>query len=332
MASYIDLSRSPTIVNLENVNEQILAACQNTSDGVSKEKVIKGEPDSGRDGSPDSSRTTLSNRSEGEVSDHSPPPTGRMHHQVSKKQTIYILVILFFISGLVDSVAFNSWSCFVSMQTGNTIFTALGLTRQPVSNHPQQYLKSLTSIGAFCVGLQTICIIVAATLVTLGLVSNQASRAGQFSSGSAKATDGEYDSITRGNLNWLDLVPIALLAFQASGQVCLSRLLGINELPAIVLSTLYYDYMSDVTEYLPHEKGTPIWIKVRDEVFMNEKRNRRFWGIAGLFLGGLIGGYMFRSSARMWGALWLAASLKLLVVFCWVFWPGEPQASNISPV
>lgn len=33
-----------------------------------------------------------------------------------------ILVILSFISGMVDSAVFNTWSCFVSMQTG-TFFT-----------------------------------------------------------------------------------------------------------------------------------------------------------------------------------------------------------------
>lgn len=29
-----------------------------------------------------------------------------------------ILIILSFISGMVDSAVFNTWSCFVSMQTG----------------------------------------------------------------------------------------------------------------------------------------------------------------------------------------------------------------------
>lgn len=36
-----------------------------------------------------------------------------------------ILIILSFISGMVDSAVFNTWSCFVSMQTGmfsNTVF------------------------------------------------------------------------------------------------------------------------------------------------------------------------------------------------------------------
>jgi hypothetical protein len=40
-----------------------------------------------------------------------------------------VLVTLFFISGLVDSVAFNSWNCFVNMQTGKPSHSAhLSLT------------------------------------------------------------------------------------------------------------------------------------------------------------------------------------------------------------
>jgi hypothetical protein len=29
------------------------------------------------------------------------------------------IIVSFFTSGLIDSVAFNSWNCFVSMQTGS---------------------------------------------------------------------------------------------------------------------------------------------------------------------------------------------------------------------
>jgi hypothetical protein len=34
-----------------------------------------------------------------------------------------VLVICFFISGLVDSVAFNSWNCFVNMQSGKAFIS-----------------------------------------------------------------------------------------------------------------------------------------------------------------------------------------------------------------
>jgi hypothetical protein len=33
----------------------------------------------------------------------------------------FILIACFFISGLIDSVAFNTWNCFVGMQTGTLV-------------------------------------------------------------------------------------------------------------------------------------------------------------------------------------------------------------------
>ena len=244
---------------------------------------------------------------------------------------------------------------------GNTIFAALGLSRQPVSNHPSQYVKSVVSICSFCVGsyffatlhrrpflsfisrpgdpspslrrsvlvssffLQSVFVAIAATLVTLNLVSNLPFRTGNFSSGTVRTSDGNYDSITNDALLWTDLVPIALLAFQAAGQAALSRALGMNELPTIVLSTIYYDFMSEVTQILPHDEGDSRWERLGREILWNEKRNRRFGSIAALFLGGLAGGFIFRSDAGMDAALWIACGLKFMVSFAWIIWPNEEK-------
>lgn len=41
-----------------------------------------------------------------------------MAQDVQEDWADMILIILSFISGMVDSAVFNTWSCFVSMQTG----------------------------------------------------------------------------------------------------------------------------------------------------------------------------------------------------------------------
>ena len=41
-----------------------------------------------------------------------------LNSELCTQYTSLVLVTCFFVSGLIDSVAFNSWSCFVSMQTG----------------------------------------------------------------------------------------------------------------------------------------------------------------------------------------------------------------------
>lgn len=42
----------------------------------------------------------------------------RMKADIDLQRTHLVLIGLFFITGLVDSAAYNIWSCFVSMQTG----------------------------------------------------------------------------------------------------------------------------------------------------------------------------------------------------------------------
>ncbi|EXJ86660.1 hypothetical protein A1O3_03613 [Capronia epimyces CBS 606.96] len=276
---------------------------------------------------------------------------GSVHNYLSQEldgsYMSVVIILCFFISGLIDSVAFNSWNCFVDMQTGNTIFAALGLGGQPKASHSQQYYKSLTSIGAFCLGtlffnilhryptglseqpscrrrglfivsfgIQTVFITTATILVSVDLVSNQPFVPGSFSSGSKDSPS----SIT----NFLDLCPVSLLSFQAAGQVTLSRLLGVVELPTIVLSTLYHDFTSDLLAVRASwRKSSSGW-----EFFAGQQRRqgRRLACILALFTGGIIGGEMYKSRAGMAGALWLAAGFKLVIVMAWCFWKGEIDA------
>lgn len=258
------------------------------------------------------------------------------------------ILICFFTSGLIDSVAFNSWNCFVGMQTGNTIFAALGIGGQPAASHNSQYYKSLVSIASFCLGtlffsllhryptsfheqptsrrrwvfslsflLQTLFITIAATLVTLNLVSNLPFISGVFSSGSDRA---EHPTI-REKMNYLDLCPIALLAFGAAGQVTLSRTLGLIELPTIVLSTLFHDFTADLynlrNSWQKSSSLTDFFVNVQ------RRQEKRLFAIFALFLGGVVGGEMYKSPVGMAGALWLAAALKLGVSVAFLVWKKD---------
>lgn len=242
---------------------------------------------------------------------------------------------------------------------GNTIFAALGIGGQPEASHQQQYYKSLVSIAAFCLGtlffsalhrfptsfhhqpssrrrwvfalsfaLQTLFIVIAALMVSLILVSDLPFISGVFSSGSDKA---EHPTI-RENLNYLDLCPIALLAFGAAGQVTLSRTLGLIELPTIVLSTLFHDFTADLYNLRRS------WSKSKSaaDFFLNSQRRqeKRLFAIIALFLGGIVGGEMYKShSTGMAGALWLAAALKLSLAAAFLVWKKDPfEEQSESPV
>ena len=268
-----------------------------------------------------------------------------MNRELRSPYTSLILVICFFTSGLIDSVAFNVWSCFVGMQTGNTVFAALGLSGQPLSTHRQQYYKSLVSIGSFMLGtlsfnfvhrhpklgqqptsrrrlvfilsffIQTILIIIAAVLVNLGVVSNRPAISGSFSSGSQRS------ATVNTTTNFADLAPIAILAFEAAGQVCLSRVLEVNELPTIVLSTIYHDFTADLWGIAESWRQSG---SISSFFFKGQRRQgRRLASIIALFLGGIVGGEMFKSRAGMSGSLFFAAGIKGVICVAWLVWKGE---------
>ena len=167
--------------------------------------------------------------------------------------------------------------------------------------------------------IQTGFLVITAVLIKRGFISNLPSVAGAFSSGNhlTSRPDGERPD------NYKDLIAIALLAFQSSGPVFFSRVLGAIELPTIVLSTLYCDFVADLY-LLPSRFRTKIsWY---DFVFKSERRQiRRLCSILCLFLGGLSGGYIFQSPAGMITAIWLAAGLKGSLVLGWILWRSEDK-------
>lgn len=170
--------------------------------------------------------------------------------------------------------------------------------------------------------IQTILIVAAASLVMSGLVSNQPFVVGEFSSGS------HTQEFAQGHRNYKDLIPIVLLAFEAAGQVCLSRVLSLIELPTIVLSTLYHDWTADLlcTRHLWRQSSS-----IKDFVFGRARRqNKRLASIIALFMGGLVGGEMYKSRVGMAGALWLAAALKGAIVVTFALWRKQKQDDELE--
>lgn len=153
-------------------------------------------------------------------------------------------------------------------------------------------------IGCFTV--QAILVIVAAALVESGIVP--------VPNGIRTPAD-ESPNDPR----FIEVVTIAMLAFQAGGQVVTSRLLGFAEIPTTVLTSCYCDIASDV-DMLKKD---------------NPKRDRRVISVVCLLVGGISGGWLSRSSGGMASVLWLAAGLKFGILASWIFWKGvEPSESK----
>ncbi|QKX61968.1 uncharacterized protein TRUGW13939_09124 [Talaromyces rugulosus] len=220
-----------------------------------------------------------------------------------------VLIICGLISGLVDGISFVAWGSFASMQTGNTVFIALGVSGQPT--YPAYlWVKSLVSVSTFmisniffgrfmnflgtkrrltyviCFMMQSIALLGASLLVQLHVVSPR-------------------PEDPRAPIAWNQVLPISLLAFQAAGQIVASRALEHDELPTLVLTTLLCDLLID-----PH-----LFRKV------NPKRNRRVACFVTLFMGVMIAGGLFKLT-RMSLGLWLAFALKMAITVSWLFWKG----------
>ncbi|KAK1700804.1 hypothetical protein BDP55DRAFT_625076 [Colletotrichum godetiae] len=234
------------------------------------------------------------------------------------------------VSGLCDSVAVNAAGVFVSMQTGNTIFMALGASKLP-AGEPLLWLKSLSSIAAFWLGCfffsksrhihpkrrstLALSFLLQSALVFLAAAFAQTRLIADFGKVSVQGSDSNHEFKT--SENPLVMVPLALLAFQFGGQIVTSRILGYNEVPTNVLTSVYCDLLSDPKLFAPLKE--------------NPKRNRRFLAVVLLVLGGIIGGWLQRSGAGMPGALWISGGVKFIIAVAWMGWASnEPVESKLE--
>ncbi|PWY92819.1 hypothetical protein BO70DRAFT_367825 [Aspergillus heteromorphus CBS 117.55] len=218
-----------------------------------------------------------------------------------------ILIVCGFVSGLVDGLSFNAWGSFASMQSGNTIFIALGVSSQP--RYPAYlWAKSLIALCTFLISnilfikvsrllgprrrstmilsfaIQAICLLIAAILVEAQIIFPR-------------------PEDPRAPIQWMQIVPISLIAFQAGGQICASRILAYDEIPTVVLTALLCDLLVD-PDVLAKK---------------NPKRNRRIGAFLALFFGAMTAGGLSKV-ASLASSLWFAFALKLAITVEWVFW------------
>ncbi|RVX71206.1 hypothetical protein B0A52_04780 [Exophiala mesophila] len=233
-----------------------------------------------------------------------------MKDDLDKKWADLILLMSYIITGLLDSSAVFIWGSFVSMQTGNTVYLGLGLVAPSEST---RWIRSGISIGSFCMGSFFISrfhryfspkrrwVLLASFSFQLILIS-------------ASAIIVMIDPETGGDLRWEVLVPLALVAFQSSGQAVTSRALQYNALTSVVLTSIYCDLFSD-----------PL---IMAGLTQNVERNRRAAAPVLLLVGAMFGGVWAHSSIGLAGALWTAAALKIVIILSWCFWRGEPHVGE----
>lgn len=105
--------------------------------------------------------------------------------------------------------------------------------------------------------------------------------------------------------NFIVLLPLVLLSIQSGGQCVISRFLGYNELPTVVLTSAYCDLAMDE--------------KVFGGMTENSKRNRRIFSMLMIVAGAMVGGFLTRTG-DIGPALWLVAGIKVVMAAVWLVW------------
>ncbi|KAF4955595.1 hypothetical protein FGADI_4430 [Fusarium gaditjirri] len=259
------------------------------------------------------------------------PVASRFTTEIDTRWGDILLLICFFVAGLVDSAAFNMYGCFVSMQTGNTIFVGLGVSHQPENLPGKAWSRCFLAIICFAFGAlffssfhrffgpQKRWVLIASFLIQAlltGLVAILATTGAVNNHPHGRETvhqDGWIIERVQDSFPATDYAAIIILAFQSAGQIVASRVLKYNAMPTIVLTSLYCDMMSDAKLFTA---------PIND----NADRNRRATGAVLLFAGAVSGGFLSKSWVGFAGALWIAAFLKLCITFAWVLW--KPKSSN----
>ncbi|KAG5984179.1 hypothetical protein E4U55_005792 [Claviceps digitariae] len=240
----------------------------------------------------------------------------RFAEHVDLEHAYIPLLACCFVSGLTDGTIYNAYGTFVSMQTGNTIFVALGTSGY--NNKPYGWARSLCSIALFITGsfvfsrislwldgrrrgilmlsffLQSLMVTLAAAIIQGGII------------------DGSYPSrrpITI--VDFKELIIIALLSFQAAGQIVVSRTLKVGEVPTVVVTSMLCDLMSDPALFFFGK---------------NDKRNRRFVAFFLTLLGAICGGWISKAAGAVDPSLWTVAGIKLIISCCWYFWRSESDS------
>ncbi|KAH6622031.1 hypothetical protein C7974DRAFT_414705 [Boeremia exigua] len=257
----------------------------------------------------------------------------RLDADVDAKWADLILLGCFFCSGLVDSMAFNMYACFVSMQTGNTIFVGLGVNGQPDSAPRYSWAKSLAAIVCFALGalffstfhrtfgpqkrwvlissfaIQTLLIAIVAIITTASVIPNMPPVV--ITENNSQFLTFTIPSAFPGS----DFAAITILAFQSAGQIVASRVLKYNAMPTVVLTSLYCDLMSDAQLFT-----APLG--------ENADRNRRFLGAVLLLCGAISGAFLTKSDAGFKGGLWIAVGIKAAMTVAWFFWKQKKVTSK----
>lgn len=308
--------------------------------------------------------TSLTNNTTTTLLSPSSPQTPLLPSTTTKKSTLlihhltqplspshlsHLLLIFYFLTGILDSSAILTLGAFVSMQTGNTVYFGSGVMgplitlmqkRHGEGGNGDKWIRAGISMGSFCLGSwgfakfhsffgarkkkkngkdekgeeipKTRWLVLCSIffqMVFLGIAAVVVPSSSSSSSSTTNIQGNRQQQHFPLDLNLPITLALILISLQSAGQAFLSRIFGYNSLTSVVLTSLYLDLFSD-PHLFSHHHG---------------EKFRRVAAVMCLLAGAMVGGCMvnFGLWGGLKGALWVAVGLKGVVgLGCW-FWRGE---------
>ncbi len=225
-----------------------------------------------------------------------PPPQKRRWRILGPISPAHVelqLMGLAFAAGMIDSITFPAFGIFVSNQTGNMVFLALGAAS--IENMPLviDIPHTVMSLGMFCMG--------AFVNGQLGLLIGPFRREWLLTTNSLQSLlvlgcALVVFFIPVATKNYWNLFIISALSFASGAQVAMARGLRVPEIPTSMATAAFVDVLVDPLLFHRH----------------NIPRNRRVGFLILFFLGALVGAFMYRFIGLYVGFL-VAACTKFAV-------------------
>ncbi|KAF1733348.1 hypothetical protein CRV24_007248 [Beauveria bassiana] len=204
--------------------------------------------------------------------------------EVDNKRAYIPMLVCCFVSGLTDGTIYNALRLGALAMLDRILYNRLVLLCAPRNAPRRQAPRSLGPLILFP--------------IRLGHAGRRLDSRGVI--------DGSYPSHRApGSVDFKEIAVIALLSFQAAGQIVSSRTLSVGEIPTVVVTSMLCDLMSD--------PALLAWAK-------NDKRNRRFVAFVLTLVGAICGGWISKASGAVQPSLWTVAGIKLVLAISWLFW------------
>ncbi len=222
----------------------------------------------------------------------------------------YPLLLIAFITGLLDSTTYADFGVFASNQTGNTVVFSVGLLK----TKRVQFVDVAVSLSTFLVTVFVVGQLgnVFGTRKRWWILINSTMQTALTFLVAILLKEGVIVP-ENGDTNWVVLL---LLAGSAGAQIAMAKQFHVPEVPTAMLTSPFADLLVDPRLFSPWKT--------------NEKRNRRVLYIASIVAGTVVGAAIHKY-ANTYTAVFIGAGVRSSLIVWFSVLKAEPADQKPGP-